>query len=176
MSTNLPANSPTPDVAGTPVGHEGTNVSVNEHLAWSGNIGLAVTVLLGGIVLFLGSIALGVWSIIQMSLGDEGSLGSAAAGILLGVSVVLLLVSAVLLTMLRVINPGHTQVVQFFGRYLGTNRTTGLTLMPPLATSKKVSVRVRNFETNEIKVNDLLVVLCSDSSTQPVINTGGLYS
>ncbi|WP_420098257.1 SPFH domain-containing protein [Corynebacterium sp.] len=139
-------------VAGTPVGHDGTNVSISEHRAWSGSTGLAVAALLGGGVVFLASIALIVWAAVGMG---SGSLGEVPGGTFIGVGVVLILLSAVVLGMLRVINPGHTQVVQFFGRYLGTNRTTGLTLVPPLATSKKVSVRVRNFETNEIKVNDL---------------------
>lgn len=67
----------------------------------------------------------------------------------------LLVAFSILAGMIKVISPGHTLVVQFFGRYLGTNRTTGLSLNPPLSNSAKVSVRVRNFETNEIKVNDL---------------------
>ena len=40
------------------------------------------------------------------------------------------------------------------GRYLGTVRKQGLPMTVPLTTKKKVSVKVRNFETNEIKVND----------------------
>nr|HMQ66358.1 SPFH domain-containing protein [Arachnia sp.] len=43
---------------------------------------------------------------------------------------------------------------QFFGKYVGTIRKQGLLLTIPLTTKKKVSVKVRNFETNELKVND----------------------
>ncbi len=50
--------------------------------------------------------------------------------------------------------PGQTRVVQLFGRDVGTVRRTGLVLTVPLTTRKNVSVRVRNFETNELKVND----------------------
>ena len=38
--------------------------------------------------------------------------------------------------------------MQFFGRYIGTVRRTGLTWVIPLSTRRRVSVRVRNFETN----------------------------
>ena len=45
-------------------------------------------------------------------------------------------------------------MLQFFGKYVGTIRKQGLLLTIPLTTKKKVSVKVRNFETNELKVND----------------------
>ncbi len=69
--------------------------------------------------------------------------------------IILILLAVIVLSMVRVTSPGHTRVVQLFGRYLGTSRITGLSVVPPLSTTTKVSVRVRNFETNEIKVNDL---------------------
>ena len=50
--------------------------------------------------------------------------------------------------------PGQTRVVQFFGRYVGTVRKQGLRMIVPLTTRRNVSVRVHNFETNELKVND----------------------
>jgi regulator of protease activity HflC (stomatin/prohibitin superfamily) len=55
---------------------------------------------------------------------------------------------------LTVVAPGDTKVLQFFGKYVGTIRKQGLLLTIPLTTKKKVSVKVRNFETNELKVND----------------------
>lgn len=59
------------------------------------------------------------------------------------------------LTSIRIISPGETRVIQFFGRYIGTIRHTGLRAIPPLSNPTKVSIKVRNFETNTIKVNDL---------------------
>jgi regulator of protease activity HflC (stomatin/prohibitin superfamily) len=44
--------------------------------------------------------------------------------------------------------------VQFFGRYVGTVRRPGLTWVLPLTTRRGISLRVRNFETNRLKVND----------------------
>ncbi|MCS4490258.1 SPFH domain-containing protein [Corynebacterium sp. ES2775-CONJ] len=56
---------------------------------------------------------------------------------------------------IRIISPGQTLIVQFFGSYKGTLRADGLHLIYPLHTSRKISVRVRNFETATTKVNDL---------------------
>jgi regulator of protease activity HflC (stomatin/prohibitin superfamily) len=52
------------------------------------------------------------------------------------------------------VQPGQTAVLQFFGRYAGTVRRTGLVWIRPLARRRAVSTRVRNFETNILKVND----------------------
>jgi hypothetical protein len=64
------------------------------------------------------------------------------------------LVQLALLSGLHVISPMHTVVVQFFGRYVGTVRRTGLVFVMPFSTRRKVSVRVQNFETGKLKVND----------------------
>jgi regulator of protease activity HflC (stomatin/prohibitin superfamily) len=64
------------------------------------------------------------------------------------------LAAALMLASLVVVPPGRTQVVLFFGRYVGTLRTPGFALVTPLTTRKAISVRVRNFETNHLKVND----------------------
>src|SRR5262249_28456402 len=64
------------------------------------------------------------------------------------------IVAALILTSLVIIQPGQTSVVRFFGSYAGTVRRTGLSWIIPLADRRKVSVRVRNFETNHLKVND----------------------
>ena len=45
-------------------------------------------------------------------------------------------------------------MIQFFGRYVGTARRTGLTMVMPFTSKRGVSVRVNNFETNVLKVND----------------------
>ncbi|ADD41007.1 SPFH domain-containing protein [Stackebrandtia nassauensis] len=59
-----------------------------------------------------------------------------------------------LLTGLVIVNPNEAKVVQFFGRYLGTIETPGLWLTIPLSDRQTVSKRVRNFETDNAKVND----------------------
>jgi hypothetical protein len=53
-----------------------------------------------------------------------------------------------------IVPPGQSRVVQFFGSYVGTVRQPGLWCVWPLAVRRAVSIRVRNFETNRLKVND----------------------
>jgi regulator of protease activity HflC (stomatin/prohibitin superfamily) len=53
-----------------------------------------------------------------------------------------------------VVQPNHGQVLQLFGRYVGTEKGPGLWWANPLYTKRRVSLRVRNFETGKLKVND----------------------
>ena len=55
---------------------------------------------------------------------------------------------------LAIVPPGQTSVVQFFGTYVGTVLRPGFWWVLPLTRRRRVSVRVRNFETNHLKVND----------------------
>ncbi len=56
---------------------------------------------------------------------------------------------------LTAISPGQVRVVQLFGGYRGTVRTTGLRWVNPFAARRRISVRIRNKETPTVKVNDL---------------------
>jgi regulator of protease activity HflC (stomatin/prohibitin superfamily) len=58
------------------------------------------------------------------------------------------------LTGLTAIKPGEVRVVQLFGGYRGTVRTTGLRWVNLFAVRRRVSVRIRNKETPTVKVND----------------------
>ncbi len=131
--------------AGVPVGHAGARVDVSERRAWTvdGVLALAGLVVLGGI---------GIWLIVVAAMVDsDGGAGALAFG-LLGALVVL--VAALGCSALIVVSPGETRVLQLFGRYVGTARRAGLQLTVPLVARRNVSVKVRNFETNELKVND----------------------
>ncbi len=57
---------------------------------------------------------------------------------------------------LFIVNPNEGKVLQLFGRYVGTVHQNGLRWANPFYTKKKVSMRVRNFETGKMKVNDKL--------------------
>lgn len=50
--------------------------------------------------------------------------------------------------------PNQGRVLQIFGRYVGSERTEGLRWANPLFMKAKVSLRVRNFESGTLKVND----------------------
>ncbi|MDR1294779.1 MAG: SPFH domain-containing protein [Bifidobacteriaceae bacterium] len=67
---------------------------------------------------------------------------------------ILLLAGCLVGSGLTVVTPGTTKVLTYFGRYLGTVRRPGLYTAKPLTGHAKLSVRVRNFETGELKVND----------------------
>ena len=55
---------------------------------------------------------------------------------------------------LFVVNPNEAKVLQLFGRYVGTVRDSGWKWANPFYTKRKVSLRIRNFESNHLKVND----------------------
>jgi len=55
---------------------------------------------------------------------------------------------------LFVVNPNEAKVVQLFGNYVGTVRDPGFKWVNPFTTRRKVSQRIRNFETPKLKVND----------------------
>jgi regulator of protease activity HflC (stomatin/prohibitin superfamily) len=55
---------------------------------------------------------------------------------------------------LFVVNPNEAKVIQLFGSYVGTVRDPGFKWVNPFSTKRKVSQRVRNFETAKLKVND----------------------
>ncbi len=55
---------------------------------------------------------------------------------------------------LFVVNPGEGKVLQLFGSYAGTSKTPGLRWDNPLFHRTRISLRVRNFESQKLKVND----------------------
>src|SRR6476659_3195055 len=130
--------------ASTPVGHSGIRVDVDEHPAWAVSGFLA---LLGALVM----LGVTVWQVIAIV--DAAQRGTSLT-MPITIAVVAFVLMLLLVIPMVVIAPGETRVVQFFGRYIGTVRRTGLTWVVPLSTHRRVSVRVRNFETNTLKVND----------------------
>ncbi|MFX4272260.1 SPFH domain-containing protein [Propionibacteriaceae bacterium Y1685] len=69
-------------------------------------------------------------------------------------SIIMVLIALVMGTSVTVVQPGQAKVLQFFGRYVGTVRRTGLVLTVPWTSKKNISTKIENFETNELKVND----------------------
>jgi hypothetical protein len=60
----------------------------------------------------------------------------------------------ILLRGLFIVGPNQARVLQLFGDYVGTAKVTGLRWANPFLTRKKISLRVRNFESSRSKVND----------------------
>jgi regulator of protease activity HflC (stomatin/prohibitin superfamily) len=71
------------------------------------------------------------------------------------VSIVALILIIVLLTGLTPVAPWQARVVQLLGRYVGTIRQDGLRWVNPLTVRRSISTRIRNQETQVLKVNDL---------------------
>lgn len=133
-----------------PVGHDGVRVDVAERSAWHIGSGLALLVLLLGILGLIGGTVLVIRGAVILDEGVSPALGAA----LLITGLVLVPLSVLSWTTITIVSPGQTSVRQFFGRYVGTVRRDGISLVTPFTTGKKVSVRVHNFETHELKVND----------------------
>ncbi|SDE03448.1 Regulator of protease activity HflC, stomatin/prohibitin superfamily [Paenibacillus sp. UNCCL117] len=69
--------------------------------------------------------------------------------------VILAIVSVTLLSGLTIVQPNQAMVVTFFGSYAGTIRQSGIWMTTPFSVRKKVSLRVRNFNSTKLKVNDI---------------------
>jgi regulator of protease activity HflC (stomatin/prohibitin superfamily) len=114
-----------------PVGHQGARVDITQHPAVAINGWLGVIVLAACVA--------------GMAVAGQRNTG------LLWLP---LAVFVLVITSLVIVTPGQTSVIQFFGRYIGTVRRPGFWWVVPLTIRRGVSVRVRNFETDHLKVND----------------------
>lgn len=54
-----------------------------------------------------------------------------------------------------VVQPNDSRVLVFFGKYIGTIRESGFWAVNPFTKKRKVSLRIHNFNSDKIKVNDL---------------------
>lgn len=73
-------------------------------------------------------------------------------GIIAGI--VIFLASLIGFGGLLIVNPNEATVLILFGKYAGSITRDGFWWVNPFTVKKKVSRRVRNFETNKLKVND----------------------
>ena len=81
---------------------------------------------------------------LPLGFGAFGVVGLAVLGV----------IDLLLLIGLFVVNPNEARVPQLFGRYVGPATDPGLRWANPLCTKRRVSLHVRNFETERSKVND----------------------
>lgn len=80
---------------------------------------------------------------------------------IVAISVPAIIATAVMLAFVTIlwlgffmVHPNEARVLQLFGAYVGTAREPGLRWANPFYTKKAVSVRIRNFESGKLKVND----------------------
>ncbi|MFB0841499.1 SPFH domain-containing protein [Paenibacillus oleatilyticus] len=69
--------------------------------------------------------------------------------------IILIILSVLPLSSLTVVQPNQAMVLTFFGSYAGTLRESGMWITVPFCGRKKVSLRVRNFNSARLKVNDI---------------------
>jgi regulator of protease activity HflC (stomatin/prohibitin superfamily) len=101
---------------------------------------------IGVAVLVVGLTALTGWRFVVAAEAHDG-LG-------MGIWLPLMLVISLLWTGFFIVAPNQGKVLQLFGTYMGTVKTPGLWWANPFYTAKRMSLRVRNFETAKLKVND----------------------
>lgn len=70
--------------------------------------------------------------------------------------IVFMLLSIFLLKGLMIINPNHSRVLNFFGKYVGSVKHNGLFFVNPFFTTQKISLRAENLQGQTLKVNDKL--------------------
>ncbi|NKB86960.1 MAG: SPFH domain-containing protein [Acidobacteria bacterium] len=84
---------------------------------------------------------------------DSGG-GPAAALMYIAPPALLWITNLIMFFGLFTIAPNQGKVLQLFGKYVGTVHDPGLRWANPFFTKKTISLRVRNFETGKLKVND----------------------
>ena len=98
-------------------------------------------------------LALMLVALVLLALGFVNSMRNARP--ILGLlSMVLIVVLAVSSAGFFTVNPGEAKVLQLLGVYKGTVRTQGFWYANPFVSKAMISLRIRNFETQKLKVND----------------------
>lgn len=130
----------------TPVGLDGVRTNITEktarHAPGIFALPLTIVTLVGGIILVF-------------SLAIQEDSGKPLSVWMIALAALCFLLFPVALTMMTVVQPGETRVLTFFGTYIGTIREPGYFTVMPFTSRKRVNVRINNFETNQLKVNDL---------------------
>jgi regulator of protease activity HflC (stomatin/prohibitin superfamily) len=112
--------------------------------------GRGIPVLL--LIIAVALVDIGLWVLGPILANRSG--GGLIGGILIGVAIVVAIFDSIAFRGLTPVQPGEARVVQLFGRYNGTVRSPGLCWVNPFTERRKVSTRIRNYETQVAKVND----------------------
>ena len=108
-----------------------------------------IPTLLGTLLLMLGGTAAIIGAVVVTKSGMGGG------GLLVLAGIVLVTVGIFLSAGLYMVQPNQAAVLSLFGKYVGTVKDNGLRWNNPFLTKRKVSQRVRNFESGKLKVNEL---------------------
>ncbi|GAY73794.1 SPFH domain/band 7 family protein [Lentilactobacillus kosonis] len=70
-------------------------------------------------------------------------------------AIIIIVADILFASSLTIISPNQAKVLTFFGQYIGTIKSAGLYMTVPLTNKAPISLKVRNFNSSIIKVNDL---------------------
>jgi len=109
----------------------------------------------GLLVLLLGIVMAGlfIWGFVSSAVALAHGADGKAVAAMIGFAL-LFVANLIMLIGLFTVQPNEAKVLQLFGKYAGTVTEPGLRWANPFYTKKRVSLRVRNFETGKLKVND----------------------
>ena len=100
------------------------------------------------------ALALAVWLVVSGIGPDPDGSGTVSAAMIVA-GFVLGALALVSMIGLYTVQPNQAAVLSFFGKYVGTVKDNGLRWSNPFYSKRKVSQRVRNFESGKLKVNEL---------------------
>jgi SPFH domain / Band 7 family. len=105
-----------------------------------------------GLLIAMAAMAVSIWLFVLGLIPTDR--GASPSPLLLVTSTVLFVASLVLLNGLFIVQPNQAEVLILFGRYMGSVKSDGWYFVNPLVSKRKVSLRVRNFTSPQLKVND----------------------
>lgn len=85
-----------------------------------------------------------IYSLINITLGDW----------MVVLTIICVILFVFLIKGLMIIQPNHSRVLNFFGKYVGSVKENGLFFVNPLYSSYKISLRAQNMQGQTLKVND----------------------
>ena len=101
---------------------------------------------------YLGLLILIILMIAGVFLFIEGIANEGVFQVIL--SVLLWIVAILFMSSLTIVSPNQAKAILFFGKYLGTIKSNGLFITIPFTQKINVSMKVRNFNSSLLKVND----------------------
>lgn len=102
----------------------------------------------GFVAILLALVLAGLGAFAFFQSADNNNLVLIFSGILL------VAIAGIICTSLTIVQPNEAKVITFFGRYIGSLSKDGLWMVVPLTVKMHVTLRVNNFNSQTLKVND----------------------
>lgn len=99
------------------------------------------------LIVFIALIAAAVYNIVSATKDGDGTH--------IIFTVICILLGFIVLSGIRVVQPNQAKALTFFGSYIGSIREPGIWMTVPFISGKKISLKVRNFNSERLKVNDV---------------------